>query len=729
MTSDNKDKKIFSRRKFLQRGAIVMGGTVVASYMSCSPMRRYVAQKAENSDLPSSLSTLKPAFWFEILPDNTVSMKVPKSEMGQGIFTGFAMMAAEELEVPMSQIKVESASTGSGLIDDFGTGGSSSTISLFEPIREVASTMREMLKTAAAKQWNVKPETVVAQNGILTSGSHSAKYADIAASTKKWDIPKTPALKPASAFKYIGKDHKRIDVKCKVMATAKYTIDSELPEMVHALTLESPYFEGTIKTIDTSKAEASANVIKVVRDGEFVAVVAKTRYAADMAIRQITVTWNVPRQWQQADIVEMVTVGKTKAINVQKEGKAENIIEKNTQTVLKQEYRTPMATHAPMEVFGAIADVQKDKITVIIGTQTPVFIRDQVAKDLGVNKDQVDVQVPYLGGGFGRKTQRNYATKAALLSRMVGKPVKLIPTREQEFQNSLYRPNTHHVLQAKIATDGTIEAMTHDQATPDMLLRQLGGKIGMTLLGADAISAGHGASILYNIQNKSVNLWNTDVPYPAGIWRTVGVYPNTFAIESFMDEVAAQTKKDPFALRLELLRGGSELSGRMAKALTVLQEKSNWNTPKPDGIGRGMAICSDRKTVAAAAVEVAIIDGQIKVKKITNVLDVGFAINPEGIRAQVEGCVMMGIGAGLYEEIQIKDGQTTATNYHQYPMATLSDTPEILTIILENAPAPYGVGEPPIAPIAPAIANAIFDLTGKRLRNLPLQQALDSYVV
>ncbi len=721
------ENKKFSRRKFLQRGAIVMGGTVVATYLSAAPLRRFIAGKAESMDLPAGLSTLKPDFWFEVLADNTILLKSPKIEMGQGILTGLAMMAAEELEVPLDQIKVEHASTTKGSTDDLGTGGSTSTLSLYKPLREVAATMREMLKTAAAKQWNVKVEDVTAQNGTLTSGKHTAKYAEIAASTKDWEVPKTPELKPKSAFKYIGTEQKRYDLKSKVMATAKYTIDSQLPDMLHALTLECPYFEGKIKTIDTSKAETSANVVKVVREGELVAVVAKTRYAADVAIQKIVVTWDVPKKWQQTDIEALITVGKTKPTSIQQVGDAAGLIE-SSKTVFKQEYRTPIATHAPMEVFGAVADVQKDKTTIIIGTQTPSAIQKQVAKELDIDKEQVDVQIPYLGGGFGRKTPKNYASVAAKLSKMLGKPVKIIPSREQEFQNSLYRPNTHHVLQAKIGDNGSIEAITHDQATPDVIVKTLFGQTALNALGADWVSAGHGAGILYHVPNKSANVWNVEVPYPAGIWRGVGMFPNTFAIESFMDELATQTKKDPIAMRIELLKGDDEVTDRMAKALETLQEKSGWKTPKAKGVGRGVAVCSDRKGIAAAAIEVTVVEGKIQVKKVTTVIDVGFAINPEGIRAQVEGAAMMGISAGLYEEIQIKDGQIPVTNYHQYPLAKLSDTPDIQVVILENADEPYGVGEPPISPIAPAIANAVFDLTGKRLRNLPLQRTFESLV-
>lgn len=721
------ENKKFSRRKFFQRGAIVLGGTVVATYLSAGPLRRFAAGTAESMDLPAGLSTLKPDFWFEVLADNTILLKSPKVEMGQGILIGLAMMAAEELEVPLDQIKVEHASTTNGSTDGLGTGGSTSTLSLYKPLREVAATMREMLKTAAAKQWNVKIESITAQNGTLTSGKHTAKYAEIAATTKEWEIPKTPELKPKSAFKYIGTEQKRYDLKSKVMATAKYTIDSQLPDMLHALTLECPYFEGKIKTIDTSKAETSANVVKVVREGELVAVVAKTRYAADVAIQKIIVSWDIPKKWQQADIESLITVGKTKPTSIQQVGDAAGLIE-NAKTVFKQEYRTPIATHAPMEVFGAVADVQKDKTTIIIGTQTPAAIQKQVAKELDIDTEKVDVQIPYLGGGFGRKTPKNYASIAAKLSKMLGKPVKIIPSREQEFQNSLYRPNTHHVLQAKIGDNGSIEAITHDQATPDVIVKTLFGQTALNALGADWVSAGHGAGILYHVPNKSANVWNVEVPYPASIWRGVGMFPNTFAIESFMDELATQTKKDPIAMRIELLKGDDEVTDRMAKALETLHEKSGWKTLKTKGVGRGVAVCSDRKGIAAVAIEVVVVEGKIQVKKVTTVIDVGFAINPEGIRAQVEGAAMMGISAGLYEEIQIKDGQIPVTNYDQYPLAKLNDTPDIQVVILENADEPFGVGEPPISPIAPAIANAVFDLTGKRLRNLPLQRTLESFV-
>ena len=721
MTQEN-TKKAFSRRKFLQRGAIVLGGSVVASYLGCSPMRRFTAQQVENMDLSAMMSSLEPDFWFEVLPDNTILLKSPKIEMGQGVWTGLAMLAAEELEVSLDKIKVEHANPSSGVIDKMNTGGSSSTSSLYEPIREVAATMREMLKTAAATKWNVKASDVKAENGVLSAGNNKATYAEIANSTKEWKVPKTPDLKPKSAFKYVGKSVKRIDLKPKVMGTAKYTMDSELPDMLYAVLLQSPYIDGTIKTIDVSEASKSAGVVKVVQKGELVAVVAKTFYAADSALKKINVTWNMPNKTQQADLIKLVTVGNGKEVNVQKEGKARSIIEDNQAEVFKQEYRTPMATHAQMEVNVAIAHVEADKALIIVGTQGPGQARDALAKALKIDKEKIDIHTPLVGGGFGRKAIKGNYVEAALISKEVGKPIKLFNSRQQEFQNSAYRPNTHHVLQAKMATNGTVEAITHDQATPDMFIRMMGGEIGLKLLGSDFVSAGHGASIIYNVPNKSVSVWNTDVPIPVSIWRAVGMFPNTFAIESFTNELAHKVSKNPIDFRIAMLTDKDDkIAQRSKKVLEILAEKSNWKNSKTEGIGRGVAIGNDRKTIAAAAIEAEIIEGKIKIKKVTHVMDVGVSINPEGIKQQIESAIMMGIGAALYEELTVKDGQIEQAYFSQYQLAMLSDVPEIQSFIIEGDDIPYGVGEPPLAPIAPAIAGAILDLTGKALRSLPLR--------
>jgi isoquinoline 1-oxidoreductase subunit beta len=727
---NSNDKKPSSRRNFLKKGAIVMGGMVVATYLGRNPLRRFAAQKGETMDLPAIITSFQPDFWFEVLADNTILMKSPKIEMGQGIFTGYAMMAAEELDVEMAQIKVEHANTTqNGIIDMLGTGGSNSTLALYKPIREVAATMREMLKVAAAKKWGIKTSEITTQNGQLIAGNNKASYAEIASATKEWNIPKTPTLRPETGFKFIGKDVQRVDLQAKVKGSAEYAIDIDLPDMLYAVMADAPYFEGKIKSVNNSEAVSKMNNIVKVVDFKnekspaesWLAVVAKSRYAAEQGAKAVEITWEDHKKWQQEEIEAIVTVGNGNAVKVQNNGNAGNILKSNTSNVFRQEYRMPIAAHAQMETYGAVADVKGDKATIYIGTQNPGFVRDQVAKDLDFKKDNIEIKTPYLGGGFGRRTPKNMATIAAIVSKETGKPIKIIPTREQEFKNDQFRPNSHHVLQASLNANGEIEAISHEQAIPDMVIKSIAGKIGLDFMGADWISAGHGIGINYNIPNKSATIWNVEVPYPVSIWRGVGMIQNTFAVESFINELAHKTGKDPIEMRIQLCKGEAEINHRYVKVLESLREKSNWNTPKMAGIGRGIAMCNDRQSVAATAVELAIENGKIVIKKVTQILDCGKAINPDGIRAQMEGCAMMGISTALYEEVLIKDGKMMVNNFHDYPIAMMSDLPDIQTVILQNAPEPYGVGEPPLAPVAPAIAAAMFDLTGKNFRSLPIR--------
>ncbi len=720
MTKDKTTKKAFSRRKFLTRGAVVLGSTVVATYFGMPFIRRYLAQTVENMDIGSMITSYDPDFWFEILDDNTILIRSPKVEMGQGIFTGFAMLAAEELEVPLSQIKVTHANTANGPVDSLSTGGSNSTSSLYEPIREVAASLREMLKAAAAQRWQVNVASIKVKDGVLSAGGKSITYAELAKTTKEWTKPKKPTLKPRSEFKYVGKDVPRIDLVDKVMGKPLYAIDHHYPDMLYAVLVQSPYIGGTLKKVNTKAAAATPGVVKILEEKTFTAIVAKTRYAAEMGLAALEAEWEVPKKWQKADFEATVTVGKGKAVNIQNVGNANSEIKTAGNKVFKQAYRTPLGAHAQMEPNGTVASYKDDKTEIVIGTQMPGMVRDRVAKAIGQKSKEVALEPAFAGGGFGRRMDVNNANEAALISKAVGKPVHVFNTREQEFQNSHYRPNTHHVLQAVINEKGDVTAITHDQATPDMVLESVAGDVGLAIFGADFLSAGHGASILYNVENRSTTLWQMKLPLKIGIWRSVGMFPNTFAVESFINELAHETKKDPLKMRLALLDGPEEINQRYQKVLKTLMKKSAWDAPKQPGIGRGVAIGNDRKSIAAAVIDVAIVDDAIVVKKVTHVIDAGVCINPNGIRMQVEGSIMMGISATLYEELSVEDGQL-ANNFLAYRLVTLADAPEIDITIVEGADIPYGVGEPPLAPIAPAIAAAVFDLTGKRLRSLPLQ--------
>ncbi len=716
------DKKAFSRRKFLIRGAIVLGGTVVGIYLGKRPIRRFLAQQIEAIEPPALLSHFRPDFWFEIQADNTVLMKSPKIEMGQGIFTGFAILAAEELEVRPDQIKVVHADTATGPMDKVATGGSNSTPSMYVPIREVAATMREMLKLAAAGLWGIPLSDVTAQNGELLAGDRRITYAEIAAAATEWKIPKTPPLKPAAQFRYVGGAFKRNDLEAKVFGDPIYGIDAEMPGMLYAVIMQSPYYGGTLKSANTAAAESMPGVVRVIVEKDWLAVVAQSRYAAESALLMVEAEWDIARKYSQGDIIRMVTVGNGKGVNVQQVGDPQTAFKQPGGRIFKQEYRTPMAAHAQIEPNGTVVHVEKDKATVIMGTQAPAFVRAQLASALGMKAKHINLIPAFPGGGFGRRMKTHNAMQAALISRTVGKPIHAFYTREQEFLYSPCRPNTHHVLQAKIGKGGEVEALHYDLATPDMGIVDNVGPAGIYLAGADLISAGHGAPVVYNVKNRSTDVWHCPYPLDTGIWRSVGMFSNAFAVESFINELARETGRDPFDLRMELLQGTDKLNGRYLSVLEALRKKSNWDAPKKEGIGRGMAFADDRKSVVAVVAEVGLTSqNRILVKKVSMVFDPGLCIYPDGIRMQAEGCIMMGISAALHEELVLKDGQLSNTNFHAYPVAMLADTPEMEITLLQGDEVPYGVGEPPLAPVAPAVAAAVYDLTGKPCRSLPIR--------
>jgi isoquinoline 1-oxidoreductase beta subunit len=719
-TNSDKKKTKFSRRKFLRRGGIVLGATLVGVYFGRNVIRRQVAQFAGDFDIPLGISNLQPDFWFEVQTDNTVVLKLAKMEMGQGIFTGAAMIAAEELGVNMDQIKVHHASTANGPMDMLGTGGSSSTAAMYTPLREVAATMRAILVLAAAKSWQLNPDQVTVENGILKANGKEISYADLTKQTTEWEVPDTPTLKPESAFQYVGTERKRVDLAPKVMGDAIYGIDQEVPNMLYATILRSPYIDATLKSADTSAAEQYEGVVKVVSEKNWIGVIAKNRFASVMACRQIKADWDVKKMWQQSDIIlAVMPENGVSFIKLQKDGNVEALSQADD-NVLSATYNTPIGVHAQIEPNGVIAQFEGDKLHIITGTQWAFDVRNKVAAAMGMDKDNVVIQTTFLGGGFGGRYFLNTAVEAAKLAKSVGQPVHLLRTREEEFQNRYYRPPTHHNLSAKVE-DGKITAINHDYGSTDQAVKANVGGLVLKMLGADFLSSGHGTRILYNIENRHSKIVNCELPFMSGIWRGVGQFPNTFAIEAFIDELARKADIDPIQFRLDHLTDlGDPLIVRSRAVLEALRDRSGWTEQKAPDVGRGVAICEDRKSFAAAMIEVKKVDGKPRVTRVIQVVDPGKVINPDGVRMQVEGATMMGISATLYEATYIKDGKFAVSNYHQYPMATLSDTPEIEVHFIEGADKPYGVGEPPIGPVAPAIVNAWFDLTGERKRALPL---------
>lgn len=719
MTAKEK-KKGWSRRKFLIRSSIGAGVLLGVGIITRNPFKRAAAGFANSAEPAYMGDTSTPTIWFEITGDNQVILHSPKVEMGQGTFTGMAQMAADELEVDMSQIKVVHAATSTGNIDGLSTGGSTSISGFWLPLRELAATMREMIKNEAAKQLGTDVGSLTVANGVVRAGSESKTYGEIVKEVSEWKVPDTPPLKDMKSYKFIGKPIPRVDLKAKVVGEPIFGMDASMPDMLYGSIARSSLIGATYVDADVSAAEGMPGVVKIVKEKDFVGVVAKSYTEAENAKNAIKVNWKVDKEWSSADIEDMIQVGKGKPVNIQREGSPGSKLEGDD--VITVEFKSPIGAHAQIEPNGALAHVEGDKATVMISTQVVNITRNEVAKRLGLDPENVIIQPTFLGGGFGRRLHTPNAIQAAVLSKAVGKPVKCFFNRKEEFQQDTFRPPTHHVLKAKLGDNGLIEAIEHNVSSGDVmfgsaLLPDILGNI----IGSD-IGAWRGGMIQYTgIPNYQAISWRVKLPFATSFWRSLGLLANTFAIESFMDELALKAGKDPIAFRLAQIQ--NDKAGQRLKA--VIEEagkRAGYSDEVVNGRAMGFACSTDATTPCAHVAEVSVEGKEIKVHKVTCVMDPGISVNPDQVRAQCEGSIIMGLSASLYEKMTVKDGSLRPIIYGPYKMAQMRHAPkEIDVVLLQNHDAPGAVGEPPLGPIGAAIGNAVFRLTGQRLRELPME--------
>lgn len=721
------ERKNISRRTFITRaskGAALMMGVALTG---CGPIRRKIAGLINAADTPYVGNTDDPMIWFEILADNQVILYSPKVEMGQGIFTGFAQMAADELEIDIERIKVAHAETDSGNVDKFATGGSTSTSSLWEPLRELAATMRETLKSSAADLWGTEVEQVSIENGVALFENKRLSYGEIVQRTEKWNIADTPDLKNLKDYKYIGKPIPRIDLMDKVIGAPIFGMDASLPDMLYGSILRPSKIDAQLLTADVSEASNMPGVVKIVQEDDFIGVVATSYMAAERAKDQIKAEWKTNKTWQTEDIEELLQVGQGSGVSVQRMGNIKKLEE--SEEVIVSEFRSPIGAHAQLEPNGCLADVKANGATIIMSTQVVDITRSEVADRLGLNEKKVNVKPTFLGGGFGRRLHTPNAMQAAVLSKAVGRPVKCFFTRKEEFQHDTFRPPTHHKLQAILNEEGYIDTISHELASGDVMFGSpLVPKIGAKMLGSD-VGAWRGGMIQYEaIPHVDVTSWRVKLPFATSWWRSLGLLANSFAIESFMDELAAKTQKDPIAFRLAHI-ADDERGNRLKAVIETAAERANWTTEVKNGRAMGFAVSTDANTPCAQVVEVSVANGRIKVHKVTCVIDPGVAVNPDQIRAQCEGSIIMGISAALYEKMYVDNNELRPVIYGPYQMALMRDAPkQIDVVILENASKPGAVGEPPLGPVGASIANALFRLTGKRAYAMPFGQEDWSYL-
>ena len=720
-SSSRPKKRGLTRRKFLVGASAGLGVLFGAGYLNRNLFRRYMAGMINTLEIPYNNSA-GPHLWFEITADNRVRLHSPKVEMGQGTFTGLAQIAADELEVPLEAIQVMHAPTRSGNIDPMSTGGSTSISGLWTPLRELAATMREMLKNEAAAQLGVEAASLSVEAGVISGAGQSLTYGEVVAQVQEWTIPDTPPLKEVSSYRYVGQPVPRVDLHDKVIGAPLFGFDAALPNMLYGAIARPDRVGSTLGAVDTSAAAEMPGVVQIVEEPDFVGVVAESQWQAERAKEALQVEWKTEKTWQQADIEAMIQVGQGTDIEIQKAGDPDAYLAEGDDAVIQAEYSSPIGAHAQIEPNGAVADVKDDRAQILISTQVPGLTRREVAQRLGLEPEQVDIQPTYLGGGFGRRLHTPNAVQAALLSRAVGRPVKCFFNRKEEFQNDTFRPPTHHVLRARLGSDGGIEAMEHHLSSGDVMFGSpLVPELMGNLLGAD-LGAWRGGMIQYGaIPNHRAVSWRVKLPFATSWWRSLGLLANTFAIESFIDELAIQAGKDPVQLRLDHIQD-DEAGRRLRSVIEAAAERAGWPDGARQGRALGFAASTDANTPVAQVAEVSVDDGEIRLHKVVCAIDPGLAVNPDQVRAQCEGAIIMGQSSSLYEEMKVQDGQLTPKIYGAYRMASLRDAPrEIDVVILENTGKPGAVGEPPLGPIGAAIANAVFRLTGQRLRSLPLR--------
>jgi len=659
-----------------------------------------------------------PNAWVHIADDNTITLLSARSEMGQGVYTSMPMLIAEELNVDLRSIKVAIAPPGAvytnALLGAQITGGSTSVRDGWEKLRIAGAQVREMLVSAAADQWKVDRTTLKAQGGRVTGpAGQRASYGQLAAAAARLPVPDNVALKDPKDFRIVGKPTRRLDTPSKVNGTAEFGIDVKLPGMVHASLEQCPVIGGKVRSVDAGKAKAMPGVIDVVQIPDGVAVVADTWWHAKKAREALVVQWDEGEgaRLSTASMRESIraAAGAAKPIAIDAKGDVAEAM-KGAAKVVKAQYTLPLVAHSPLEPMNFTADVSGGKCLLVGPTQFQQGAQAAVAAALGLKPEDITLKTTFLGGGFGRRLELDFIVQAAQISKAVGKPVKLLWTREDDMTHDFYRPMALNQLEAGLDASGKPVAMRFKVTSQSITQRAFGLPID-TL---DPFMA-EAAVAPYVIPNTRHELVIHDAGLRVGYWRAVSHNMNAFANESFIDELAAAAGKDPFHYRMALLEG----KPRFRHVLKLAADKAGWGTAAPVGRSRGIALMEGYDTFMAQVAEVAMENGVPKVHRVTVAVDLGRMVNPDTVQAQIQSSVIFGLTAALHGEITLEKGRVQQTNFHDQPLVRMHETPQIDIVLVRSVEKPGGIGEPATALVGPAVANAIFAGTGKRVRTMP----------
>jgi isoquinoline 1-oxidoreductase subunit beta len=668
--------------------------------------------------------------WIAIAPDDTVTIRIARSEMGQGVLTGLAMLVAEELECDWSKVRTEFVSPTLNLAKnriwgDTSTGASRSIASSQDYLRRAGATAREMLIAAAAAQWRVPVAQCVAANGAIVhrSSGRTLSFAAIAPAAAKVTPPADVALKPPSAWKLAGTPQRRLDVPNKVTGQPVYAIDVRLPNMLYAAIRHCPVFGGALKSVDANSIAEMPGVRGVVRMPDAVAVVADSWWRAKRAADALAVTWDDCGNGEvsTASIAEFVRAGLAAdfAADAVQIGRADGDAAAALASAaarIEADYEVPFLAHATMEPQTCTAHVRADGVEIWVPTQDPATALATASLAADVAHDKVTVHRTMLGGGFGRRAPiQEYVRQAVTIAKEFDAPVKLIWSREQDIAHDRYRPFGMARLTAGLDADGMPLACTIRLAGPSFVASLLPG-FGTNIIDRTFVS-GLADEMPYAIPNYRLDYVVRPTPVPLGVWRAINYTQNAFYKECFIDEMAHAAGIDPYLYRRKLLAN----SPRNLTVLDAAAQHADWNAPPAAGVFRGIALNEACGSYCAQVVEVSVKNGGVRVHRVVAAIDPGHVVNPLSVEMQVQGAIVYALTAAFYGEITIKDGAAEQTNFDCYEMLRLADAPKVETVIVPSGGFWGGVGEPPVPPLAPALCNAIFAATGKRVRSLPLK--------
>jgi isoquinoline 1-oxidoreductase beta subunit len=726
---------MLTRRRFVLGVAVVGGGGLALTWLT-----------RQKDSLAESPDVLEPNAFLQITPDGRCIFQLDKVEMGQGTMTGLLTMVAEELDLDPARFEVSFAPVmGTFQRPMQMTGQSRSTVDSWEILRETGATARAMLLTAAAERWGVPREELQTEDGRVfhQASDSSTVYAELAAEAARLSPPLFVSLKKPSAYRWIGTDVPRKDTPDKVTGAAVYGIDVQPEGCLTAVVARVPELGAVLSGFDSSAAGEVVGVQGFVELPHGVAAVADNFWAATSAAKLIELEWQSGplagigdaqlHEQQQAQFA------RSESDYMRADGDSSAAL-KSASRVLECEYRTPYLAHAPMEPMNATVHVQGDRCDVWVPSQAPDMAQNIVSEVTGVPREQVNVRTTYLGGGFGRRVLWDYVLEAALVAREFDVPVKTVWSREDDIRHGYFRQQTQHRVRAGLDEQGRILGWEHRQVAtptakilmgpsartllPDSLEVETRKRIGdwmteKSIQLVAAFQAREGAEkLIYDVPDMSFIQYAHDPGVPVSIWRSVGNSYNAFVVESLMDELAFAAGVDPAEYRLERLR-----DERHRAVLEHLLARTNWGEV-PEGRAQGVALFESFGTIVGQVAEVSVSGRSVKkirVHRVSCVVDCGRAITPDIVRQQMQSGIIFGLTAALYGEINISDGRVQQSNFHDYRMVRMQDAPEIDVYVMDSEADPSGVGEPGLPPIAPAVANAVFALTGKRLRTLPLR--------